>query len=151
EQTPARTPWWLLLLRIVIAALVITGAAQPMLRPPMSLPGLGPVIIVVDNGWASAYGWNARLEAAKTMLATAAREGRDAAIWPTAPDAETGTVQLTGPQPAAALQHQLESLQPQPWNVDHVAALKALQARNLADGFYTAWFSDSLRGTGTNE
>ncbi len=32
EQTPARTPWWLLL-RLVIAALLILGFAHPMINP----------------------------------------------------------------------------------------------------------------------
>ncbi|HIC81436.1 MAG TPA: hypothetical protein EYP07_10800, partial [Kiloniellaceae bacterium] len=30
EETPARTPWWLLLLRLLIAALIILGLAQPL-------------------------------------------------------------------------------------------------------------------------
>ena len=29
EETPARTPWWLLLLRLLIAALVILALAHP--------------------------------------------------------------------------------------------------------------------------
>ena len=33
EETPARTPWWLLLLRLVVAALVIAALAHPLLNP----------------------------------------------------------------------------------------------------------------------
>lgn len=33
EETPARTPWWLVLLRLMIAALVILGLAEPLLIP----------------------------------------------------------------------------------------------------------------------
>ena len=33
EETPARTPWWLLLLRLVAAALMILGLARPDPRP----------------------------------------------------------------------------------------------------------------------
>ncbi|WP_245985914.1 BatA domain-containing protein [Azospirillum thermophilum] len=29
EETPARTPWWLLLLRLIVAALVILALAGP--------------------------------------------------------------------------------------------------------------------------
>ena len=30
EETPARTPWWLVLLRLTLAALVIIAAAGPL-------------------------------------------------------------------------------------------------------------------------
>ena len=33
EETPARTPWWLVLLRLALAALVILALAQPLLNP----------------------------------------------------------------------------------------------------------------------
>src|SRR5690606_35403783 len=41
EQTPAATPWWLLLLRLAVAALVILALADPLLgRPPqLAAPG----------------------------------------------------------------------------------------------------------------
>ena len=33
EETPARTPWWILLLRILAAALAIFGLAKPIYAP----------------------------------------------------------------------------------------------------------------------
>lgn len=33
EETPARTPWWILLLRLGAAALAIIGLAQPLYAP----------------------------------------------------------------------------------------------------------------------
>ena len=53
-ETPARTPWWLLALRILAAALVIVGLARPVLDAGAALPGTGPVLLVIDNGWAAA-------------------------------------------------------------------------------------------------
>ena len=41
EETPARTPWWLILLRTVLAALVILALAHPLLNPQGALPGDG--------------------------------------------------------------------------------------------------------------
>src|ERR1700747_3183779 len=35
EETPARTPWWLTLLRLTLAALVIIAAAGPQWNPPL--------------------------------------------------------------------------------------------------------------------
>src|ERR1700739_429243 len=41
EETPARTPWWLILVRTVLAALVIIALAHPLLNPPALLRGAG--------------------------------------------------------------------------------------------------------------
>ena len=42
DETPARTPWWLLALRLAIAALIILALAQPLLNPSQPLYGSGP-------------------------------------------------------------------------------------------------------------
>ena len=39
EETPARTPLWLILLRMALAALVIVAAAHPLLNPQARLAG----------------------------------------------------------------------------------------------------------------
>ena len=58
EETPAQSPWWLTLLRLLLAALVIIAMAGPVLNPKESgLAGDGPVMIVMDDGWASAKEW----------------------------------------------------------------------------------------------
>ena len=36
EETPARTPWWLTLLRLTLAALLIFAAAGPLWNPPLA-------------------------------------------------------------------------------------------------------------------
>ena len=54
EKTPDRTPWWLLLLRMAIAAAAILAFADPVLNPKEGLRGEGPVLVVMDGGWASA-------------------------------------------------------------------------------------------------
>src|SRR5271166_5406 len=59
EEMPARTPLWLIIVRMVLSALVIIGLAQPLLNPSTRLTGNGPLIIVVDNGWAASHDWPA--------------------------------------------------------------------------------------------
>ena len=80
EETPHRTPLWLLLLRLAIAALLILALAGPLLnaRPPMA--GAGPLLIVVDNGWASAPRWEARAAAMRDLVAEAGRAERPVAL-----------------------------------------------------------------------
>ncbi|EHL97141.1 N-terminal double-transmembrane domain protein, partial [Acetobacteraceae bacterium AT-5844] len=76
EQTPSRTPWWLLLLRIVAAGLIVLGLARPVWGPGAAQSGAGPLLLVVDDGWAAAADWPARAAAAQAALEGAAREGR---------------------------------------------------------------------------
>ena len=54
EETPARTPWWLTLLRLTLAALVILAAAGPMWNPPVATVGAAtaPLVLLIDDGWA---------------------------------------------------------------------------------------------------
>ena len=68
EETPARTPWWLMALRLLAAGLVIVALARPVLDAGTALAGKGPVLLVVDNGWASANDWVRRKEAAGALL-----------------------------------------------------------------------------------
>src|ERR1700750_1426545 len=76
EETPAKTPLWLILLRMVLAALVITALAHPLVNPSARLTGSGPLVIFVDNGWAAARDWQARQTAVKDLIAQAEREDR---------------------------------------------------------------------------
>src|SRR5260370_8228430 len=85
EETPARTPWWLILLRTVIAGLVIIALAHPLLNPQTRLAGDGPVALVIDDGWAAARDWKRRQAAAIDILAAAERESRHTVLVPTAP------------------------------------------------------------------
>ena len=89
EETPARTPWWLLALRLLIAALIILGLAHPVSDPGGLLSNRdGTVILVVDDGWASAPGWHNRLAALDGLLVEAERQGRPTRLVTTAKNAD---------------------------------------------------------------
>ncbi|MBL6454278.1 DUF4159 domain-containing protein [Belnapia sp. T6] len=132
EETPARTPWWLLLLRLVAAALVILGLAQPVLGPGASAGGDGPLLLAVDDGWAAAADWPARMAAAAGALDRAGREGRPAALLATAPSETGEPPRVIGPMPASDLRSRLAALRPKPWAPDRAAALAAFQAWRTA-------------------
>ena len=57
EETPAKTPLWLVLMRMALAALVILALAHPLLNPNAQLAGGGPLVIAVDDGWSGADRW----------------------------------------------------------------------------------------------
>ena len=46
EETPAHTPLWLLILRLILAAIVIFALAQPLWNPTPQVAGGGPLLIV---------------------------------------------------------------------------------------------------------
>src|ERR1700716_4643387 len=50
EETPARTPLWLILLRMALTALIILALAHPLLNPSARLAANGPLVPVVDHG-----------------------------------------------------------------------------------------------------
>ena len=126
EETPARTPWWLLLLRLLAAALIILGLARPVWEPTAGAGGSGPLLLVLDDGWASANDWPDRLAAARAGLDAAAREGRPVALLTTAPSVNGEAPRPTPPLPAEEARARLAALRPKPWSPDRVAAAASL-------------------------
>ena len=84
EQTPHKTPLWLVLLRMLLAALVILALARPLLNPSAQLTGSGPILLVVDDGWAAAPTWRERVQAMENALDRAERAGRPVMLLTTA-------------------------------------------------------------------
>ena len=148
DVTPARTPLWLILLRMAIAALVIVGAAHPLLNPQARLPGSGPLILVVDDGWAAARDWSRRQAALASLLAEAARERRQVVLVGTAPlGGDTAPPQLA-PIRAVDARAAVEAMQPKPWQVDRQAALARLEKLSLPDANAAIWLSDGVADSG---
>ncbi|HEX2842911.1 DUF4159 domain-containing protein [Hyphomicrobium sp.] len=127
EKTPAKTPWWLLLIRLLAAALVIFALAEPVLNPvrDRALTGTGPVVIVIDNGWSAASGWTRRTALAEHVLSEAQRQNRPAMIVDTAPATKSRTLKLETPGEARAT---LAALQPQPFAPDRKDTLATLMS-----------------------
>jgi hypothetical protein len=144
EETPARTPWWLLLLRLMIAALIIAGLAGPLLNPVARLAGSGPLVLVIDDGWAAARQWRGRQATLEGLLAQAEREGRPVALLTTAPNRLDAPIAVSGLLTAAEARRQVQGLAPKPWPVDRPAAIAALDDLRLDDGAHVFWLSDGL-------
>src|SRR5260370_25989906 len=54
EQTPSKMPWWLLLLRLLLATALILSVARPLLNPQADLPGTGPLLLLLHDASSSA-------------------------------------------------------------------------------------------------
>ncbi|MFO1069389.1 MAG: DUF4159 domain-containing protein [Geminicoccaceae bacterium] len=142
EETPARTPLWLLLLRMLIAALLILALAGPLLTPSPRLAGSGPLLLVVDDGWAAAAQWERRLRTVEQLVAQAERDGREVAVLRTAPDENGLRVEVAA---ASAIREAAPGWQPRPWPVDRAGAIEAIDSSGLTEAS-VYWLADGLAG-----
>jgi hypothetical protein len=144
EETPAHTPWWLILLRTILAALVIVALAHPLLNPQTRLAGTGPVALVIDDDWAAARDWSQRQAAALELLAETEREDRQVVLLTTAPLASDQPFPPLAAIRAADARAAVQALQPKPWPADRKAALARLEAMPLPQGSAAVWLSDGI-------
>src|SRR5208282_1699437 len=84
EETPAKTPLWLILLRMALAALIILALAHPLLNPSAKLAGNGPLVLAVDNGWSAARHWDERRAMLDRLIDQGERENRRIVLLDTA-------------------------------------------------------------------
>lgn len=146
-ETPQHTPPWLLLLRLLIAALLILAFAGPLLHPMTRLDGNGPLVLVVDNGWAAAPKWHEREEALSALLDQAERSSRPVLLLPTAP-AASGAEDAPSLLSVAEARRQVANLAPQPWPVDRAALAERLARHELPAGADIVWLSDGIEDGG---
>ena len=154
EETAAQSPLWLILLRLLLAIAVILGISDPILNAAKDLRGTGPILLVIDDGWAAARNWPGRQAALGGLLDQAARENRPVAIVTTAPRAETvQPVEIELLRPEEAREY-VRAINPKPWTVDRNAALKRIQSAQALTGEPPGdviWLTDGLAQPDTDE
>ncbi|MGQ0611065.1 MAG: DUF4159 domain-containing protein [Paracoccaceae bacterium] len=143
DRQADRTPWWLLLLRLVAIGAAIIGFAGPVLGPAAPEPGGGPLVVIVDGGWAEAPDWARRGQKLAEVLDQAGREGRTVAL-----------VRLTDPpqvpvfQDAGAALARLGLFSPAPFAPPAMAAWAAALPEG---GFDSIWLADGLDHPGRED
>jgi len=139
EDTPARTPWWLTLLRLLLAALVIFAAAGPLWNPPIaSTGGAAPIALLIDDGFSAAASWDARLRAADDIVARAEAGNRGIAIVPLGQAARDISL-----QPPTAARVRLAQLKPLPHAIERTDALPGItRLLEATPGMEVVWLSD---------
>ena len=144
EETPARTPLWLLILRFLIVALIILGLAQPLLNPAAKLYGSGPVVLAIDDGWAAARNWSARESVLDGLLSQAEREKRPVILVTTAPSASGEPATVSDLLTPSDARRQVQGLKPKPWASERRAVLDALGNLDVDGTAHAVWLSDGL-------
>ncbi len=148
EETPQRTPWWLTLLRLTLAALVIIAAAGPLWNPPVAGSARnGPLALLIDDGFPAAGTWDMRMRSAEDLIARAETDHRGVALIPLSE--LTRAVSFEAP---AAARVRLKQIKPKPYAVERADALPAL-GRFLAatPEVELVWLSDGVDLGGGND
>ncbi|WP_223568047.1 DUF4159 domain-containing protein [Agrobacterium tumefaciens] len=142
EETPSKSPWWLTLLRMALAAAVIFALADPVVNPRnSSIAGSGPLVLVVDNSWASAPDWERRVATAQALIGDAERAERPVSIVFTA-DAEHDAV----PGTTAVALDKLAAAKPKPLVPDRIRTAEAItEALNGTPPGTLAYITDGVQ------
>jgi hypothetical protein len=123
EETPARTPWWLTLLRLTLAALAIIAAAGPLWNPPVATTtASAPLVLLIDDGFAAASTWDVRMRTAEDLVARAETDGRGVAVVPLSVTARD--ISLETPSGA---RKQLRLVKPKPHAVERNEIIPSLE------------------------
>lgn len=144
EKTPAKTPWWLTLLRMLAATLIILALAEPVLNPSRekALKGEGPVVIVVDNGWGAATRFADRTRLVERLINEAEAQSRPVLVVQTAPPARTQALKI---EPPSSARSTAAALAPQPFAPDlaEIGDRMADALRGTSQASFV-WLSDGI-------
>ncbi len=127
EESPARTPWWLLLLRLALASAIILSVAHPLLDARSPFQNAGPVYIVIDDDWAAAADWEARRKALLRLTEQAEREKRPILFVRTASIPSRESEAALSYMSALEARRIFAALQPKPWKTDRPTAIDRMK------------------------
>jgi hypothetical protein len=141
EETPARTPWWLTLLRLTLAALVIIAAAGPQWNPPIETASNNvPLMLILDDGWAAAASWDARMRTAEDLIARADSDNRGVAVVPLSDTSRDISIETPG-----AARVRVTQLKPVPQTLERTDALPAItRFLSATPDVEPIWLSDGI-------
>lgn len=145
KRSAAHTPPWLMLLRITVLMLVLIGLADPILNVRQSSED-GPLIVVLDNGWAAATAWDDRVTAVRALLESADRRSQPAVLVTTAPlPTDAPPLRM---MPAREVLAQVLQTSPLAWPTNRAAAAERVGALKVSGDATVTWISDGVDDPG---
>jgi hypothetical protein len=141
QETPRRTPWWLTLLRLTLAALVIVAAAGPLWNPPIATSAAkAPLAALIDDGFPAAGTWGIRMRMLEELLARAETDNRAVALIPMSEPSRDISLES-----AAAARVRLKQIKPKPYAVERADMLPTLSRFLAATGdAELVWLADGV-------
>jgi Domain of unknown function (DUF4159)/Aerotolerance regulator N-terminal len=148
QETPRRTPWWLTLLRLTLAALVIIAAAGPLWNPPVATSSAkSPLALLIDDGFPAAGTWDPRMRTAEDLIARAEADNRGVALIPMSEPSR----EVSFETPAAA-RVRLKQIKPKPHAVERADMLPTLgRFLGATPDVELVWLTDSVDLGGGSE
>jgi hypothetical protein len=147
----SRPPWWLILLRLFLAACLILAASAPTWLKSKTADSSGDLIIVVDTGWESAHALSEAQGLVRTALDNRTTTNARIAILGTAPPpggwpATPRITWLSADTARAAL----KSLSAQAWPADRDGFLKSYGSILTASSANILWLSNGIDPASAN-
>ncbi len=137
-ETPSKTPWPVLLMRLAVAALAILALSGPILNAPPPPATTAPLVVVVDDSWIAAPGWRRLQNQIETIAEQSARADRQVYLLRTA----SGETAALEPLSGAGLREAFAG-GPAPLRPDYATATERLAALRLS-GAEIDWYADGV-------
>lgn len=135
-----RTPWWLLLLRLLAIAALIIGFAGPVWKPSAGQGTDLPLLVVTDAGWANAPGWPQLQARATREIEAAGASGQPVALL-IADGRSEGALPFGQ---GADLAARMRAVQPVAWDSRYPDDPQAALSGAPDGGLRTLWLADGL-------
>jgi hypothetical protein len=148
RDSPALTPWWLLILRLLLATLIILAIAHPLWDTGKGFSNKGPVYLIVDDNWSAANRWSSKQKMMLGLIDQAEREGRSMIILKTAARPSHGAREPVAAITPAQARRIINGLLPRPWPLKRTAAVEQLLSAPFLKEERPGdivWFSDGLK------
>ncbi len=143
EETPDSAPLWLRLLRLCIALFIILALASPIWVPRGGDVGDGPLLLIVDDGWASAPHWSQTQKTALGLINTSTKSA--AVIFTADANSSDATLRFSA---RALIRRQINDHSARSWAPTRLVALAQISALDdaggLPDDTTIIWLSDGL-------
>ncbi len=143
EETRHKSPWWLTLLRTLLAALVITALAEPVFNPDHDVSrNSGRLLIAIDDSWMAAPTWHLRTSALETIINSAEQTGRPVALAMTTPRSTVQTIAYKAPSDIRQL---INSVEPSPFKPARLALIAEIKRQlGSTPPEEVIWLSDGM-------
>lgn len=137
EETPDSTPWWLLIFRVFIGALLAVALAAPIFGGNAAKTDR-PLTLVIDDSWDAAPNWSAVITEAEAQIAIAQRTNLNVALITTAEPAETLSF-----VPATSAMEAVKSITPKALPPQHGDVAKLIEDLDISKS-KAIWLSSGI-------
>ena len=141
EQESDHTPWWLIILRLTLATVIILAIAGPILGTSKNNHlNQDPLLILIDNDWSTANDWPRRQAVLQQIITAADIKGVPIALVPSNQAAQPIAFQFTNARTAKELAN---AIQPQSQGINRLSHLaKVTKAFGNAKALQIIWLSN---------